>query len=104
MAASHCVEFYCKVKPYDQPLEPGRIAFALANPSNFRRLHFALIAPKHNDWLGHGYGMPCSGTDVAEGDIVVPEAMYGNRQWEDSERALAWIQGELERQGVKLEG
>lgn len=106
MAASGVYEAYCKVKPYDQPLEPSRIAFALANPANFRRLHFALIEatpPAVNDWLSFGYGTPTNGTDVQEGNVVVPEAMYGQVQWESPERAIAWIKDILVAQGVRLE-
>lgn len=86
-----------KVKAYDQPMEPSRIAFALVNTSTFRRLGFALMG-RH--W---SHGIP---TDFKPEDttIYVPcSYLYADGvDWESLASVETWVIGKLAEQGVLL--
>jgi hypothetical protein len=97
---------YIRVKAYDQPLEPARVAFALAHPSTFRRLDFSLIEQsKVATRLGSGYGVPVDAPkSVREEASLYLGRMQGwqHAEWSSPEYAEAWVLAELAKQGVVL--
>jgi len=96
-----------RVKPYDQPLDLARIAFACAHPSMLRRIGFALTEQLPSAYLEQvgpdaAYGYPAAAPHD-EGDIYLGEAMYGNVQWTSPDAAVAWVKDAIRAQGVTVE-
>lgn len=99
---------YTRVKAYDQPLEPARVAYALAHPSVQRRLGFSLmeqarpdIAQRLSSWYGISVDAPKS---VREEASLYLGKLQGttNIAWSSPEQAEAFVLAELARQGVVL--
>jgi hypothetical protein len=95
-----------KLKAYDQPLDPPRIAFALAHPSSLRRLGFRMLETSHESMeilVHRSYGYPVD--YVPDGTSVYVEKCRSDGPipwWHDSARAEAWILARLAKQGVTL--
>jgi hypothetical protein len=95
-----------KLKAYDQPLDPPRIAFALAHPSSLRRLGFRMLETSHESMSGlvnHCYGYPVD--YVPDGTSIYAEKCRADGPitwWRDPARAEAWILARLAKQGVTL--
>lgn len=99
---------YTRVKAYDQPLEPARVAYVLAHPSVQRRLGFSHmesarpnIARRLSDHYGISVDAPKS---VREEASLYLGRMQGFQhvEWSTPEHAEAWVLAELARQGVVL--
>lgn len=93
-----------KVKAYDQPIDPARLAFALCHPSMFRRVFFSAwehTSPATQKLMGSCYSYPCD-YDLHDGAIYVGKALLGEVQWTSPEGAEAWILGQLAAQGVVI--
>lgn len=99
--------FLVKVQDADQPLNKGRIMFALAHPAMPRQMGFSIkdTAPAHLGerfgFRGGGYGsaprtvLPSDLDINAENAIIVPDFGYGEPWTETS--SVKWIMTQLER-------
>ena len=93
------------VKQAEQPLDLGRVTYALAHPSAVRRLAFAWMDTVKDEvfsHLGSGHGYPTDIRDTKEYDIYIPASELWNVQWQSVESATAWILQSLKEQGVSL--
>jgi hypothetical protein len=97
-----------KVKAFDQPLDPGRIAFALAHPAMLRRLCFSMMEQSDESIAkfvtsSHSYGYP---TDWQPDDcsIYVGSSRYWDTgaDWTSPESCEAWVLARLAQQGIIL--
>lgn len=90
------------VKPSDQPLDLGRMAFALAHPACFRRLIFSCM--EANPRLSPGYGTPTQYTKYSDDPKIVyfGRALYPEETWTDPKLAEAWVIEQLKSHGVEL--
>lgn len=98
---------HIRVKAYDQPLDPARVAFALVHPSTFRRFMFALQEGARPDLakrsLGvSGYGCVTNAVKEDDTSIYLPAMFYGDERWESEDSAETWILAILAKQGVEL--
>lgn len=99
-----------RVKAYDQPLDMSRVAFALVNAANTRRLHFALQeSTRHEICVGKGigthagaYGYPTDAPKHDDTSVYLPAMVYGDPRWASEDSAEAWILSMLAEQGVVL--
>lgn len=90
------------LKAAGQPLDLDRVIFALAHPSNFRRLVFSCWEGcLEFESYGTGYGSP-SRDATDKGDIYFKSAMYGEPAWTNPDSATAWIIEELKKQGITV--
>lgn len=98
------VEFRAKVKEAGQPLDMGRVMFALAHPSSLRRLGFRVLElSKHPDWTTVNYGFPADvATDRDRGDIYIPKSYFGEPQWTDEETTIKWVIEQLRAQNITV--
>ena len=92
------------IKDADQNLDLDRLVFSLAHPACFRRLGFSVLESSETfaKDCGGSYGCPTSVDTPC--DIKVPESSWSDSQWLSEDTAIAWITGELKKQGVHLEG
>lgn len=102
------VETYVTIKTPDQPMDLGRVGFALAHPATFRRLAFRLWEGQSQalvdacGFRSHG-GYGCIAPSVAmTGDVVIGSSMYGEAEWTNPASARAWVAAELAKQGVNV--
>lgn len=90
------------LKDYDQPIDVGRISFALCNSSTNRRLMFAacekLIPESKREYISGYGGTPDSENEIA-GDIHLPRFEYG---FESQAAVTEWVIEKLKEQGVHL--
>jgi hypothetical protein len=93
------------VKKTDEPMNVARIAFALAHPSMFRRMTFAVMETcpdaksMHCD-SGGSYGSPSETPEKLRGEIHFGNMRYGQDQWSTDEKAEAWALAELRKLGL----
>ena len=85
-----------KVKAYDQPIEPSRLAFALVSPSICRRFSFRLAEQlpqslQHVAGYDNGYGQPQRYPHIPKDALYIDKAHLYESQWSSTEGALAWI-------------
>lgn len=94
------------IKAADQPLDIGRIAFALANPACLRRLFFSNTEHAPSDIFiflpSYGYPSDFPKATIAEYDIYCGKAGLWEPQWSDTSAAEAWILKTLAEQGVSI--
>jgi hypothetical protein len=99
---------YVRVKAYDQPLEPARVAFALAHPARQRRLGFRLMEqarPEISRRLSMHYGISVDAPKSVreEASLYLGRMQgYNHEEWSTPAFAEAFVLGELARQGVVL--
>lgn len=95
-----------KVQDADQPMNMGRVMFALAHPTMLRQLGFGVedqedAKTREIFGIGRAYGtfpysIEVSDADInAENAIVLPELKYSD-SW-DRASAVEWVQTQLER-------
>jgi len=91
-----------RVKPAAQPLDVGRMIFALAHPACFRRLGFGLKEQRPDvlQLIGKNYGRPMPFTRAPAGAMVVQHGMSGDPHWQDTEAVRRWVRTQLAAQGV----
>lgn len=103
--AGGTTETWVRVKESDEPLHLNNLIFHLAHPASLRRLVFS--AWEHLDDArrqasgfidGRGYGSPKQTED--QGDIYLGRISSAS-DWGE-QRAVAWIIGQLEAQGIEL--
>ena len=94
-----------KVKDYDQPLDMGRVAYALVHPSMFRRHIFSAMERSPQEVVESvthcSYGMPTDSAH-AEDEVYIGKALLGDSQWLDPASAESWIIDQLKAQGIEL--
>lgn len=97
-----------RVQRADEPIDIGRLGFALAHPSSLRRIGFRAVetlvktsyVAKPLEW---GYGTDPGGVDIrqldeAENTIVVPSLSYKDRaDWAKEEFCIQWVNDQLDR-------
>jgi hypothetical protein len=101
-----------RVQQANEPIDLGRLGFALAHPSSLRRIGFrcaeALVTTSRvATGLGYGYGYGTGQVDVsqldeAENTITVPNLgrsryLGGTCRWEDEDFQVQWVQDQLAR-------
>lgn len=99
-----------KVKSFDQPLDMGLLAFALAHPATLRRLMFAAqecADPSIVKYVTHSnsYGYPTENDAAkAEAGIYLPGSKLWDSaaDWTSPESVETWILAELAKQGIVL--
>jgi hypothetical protein len=103
-------EVYVPLKAADQPLEVGRIAYALAHPAVFRRLAFSVrekdAASLHEfkTNLGRGSMMPAEVKHKKKhADILIEKSLLGEPQWTNAPATIAWILQTLKEQGIQID-
>lgn len=98
------IQFRTVIKTADQPLDIGRLAFAVGHRSMFRRIMFSCLEqnPAERTADGGRYGMPHQLDAEHQGDIYIDCAGYGDPQWENPEIAQQWIVAQLKKQGVEI--
>lgn len=100
------LSYVIKVQDADQPLNMGRVMYALAHPTMLRQLIFALEHQENDDviWkfsIGSGYGHAPYGATIddlninIENAIILPE-LRSNSGWSEEE-SVAWIKEQLNR-------
>lgn len=102
----HRLSYSIKVQDADQPLNMGRVMYALAHPTMLRHLGF--IAEHQEDAaaqsafrVGSSYGHPSYAVEIddlninVENAIILPPLM-SNSGWEEAE-AVAWIKSQLKK-------
>lgn len=102
------------VKAFDQPLDMGRIIFAIAHPSMMRRLGFRVAelgspAMQKRTHVGSGYGYP-AGPEQARllteynltPDIYFSAAGLYDKQWRNEAATQKWVLETLKAQGVNV--
>lgn len=105
-------DYRIQVKASDQPLDMGRVAFALGHPSMLRRLGFHAIATlpdKPGGGLyraraarGYNFCAPAKLPDLDTWDIGFSEMHSLDRQWAEPGKAETWVLAELKKQGIEL--
>ena len=106
----YTLDILVTVKEYDQDLDMGRLAFALANVSMCRRCEFHIMETMPAEFrtalsaLGTGgsYGYPAPMPASERGDMYIGESYYGEPHWENVESTRKWIMDTLRKQGVQL--
>lgn len=98
-------EAWVTLKAPEQPLDLPRLAFALAHPSSFRRIMFA-IGEGWPEWAREIFGIPAYYWSTAEpddkGDLFIAPADLFRRWVSDPTTARAWVVSTLKTQGVHL--
>ena len=101
------------LKPFNQTADVDRLAFFLADPSAFRRLHFSWMEAQPREvrrimWVepSSGYGMPIElpSSEITDKDIYLGCANLNSKQWTSLELAQDWIKESLKRYGVQFYG
>lgn len=102
-------KWYCQtvlVKPFEQPLDLPRVAYAIGHPSVLRvhtfRLYERMGVEDSYEWRSVGYGAPADVPDEQRGDIYVGRMHFSDPQWRDPRAAQAWIVEQLKSAGVTL--
>jgi len=102
----HTIQTSVRVKNAGASLDIERIAYAIAHPSSFRRLTFAIweLAPPEARRAcgiskGEGYGQPWDWT--VEDAIYIPAS--NSMDHRDSTQRIAWVKEQLKAQGVTFE-
>lgn len=91
------------LKPAEQDMDFGRMVFALAHPSTFRRLGFSCFeADPLMSEVGSGYGNPGDADASERGDIYIGRSYYGEPQWTNQESVIKWILETLKGQGITI--
>lgn len=94
------LSYMIEVQRANEPLDMGRVMFALAHPTMLRRLGFAVEEHENKTIrntfnIGHGYGsIPYAAREsdlpeIAGTSIVLPE-LWPNEDWSEA-AALTWI-------------
>lgn len=100
------LEVYTTIKNAGEALNPMSIAFALAHPAALRRFGFACMEEIPNqdflDAIGIPgcYGFACEASHP--GDIYIPSAKAGFREWADTGLARKWVMEIMKEQGLVL--
>lgn len=98
----HRIHAAARVVSAGEPLDLGRLIFAVAHPLMLRRLWFAVWDAQHPDlasWVrDERYGVPshCLAEDLPEevtDPYVFPYLQPGDPQWTDMDTALDWCHG-----------
>jgi hypothetical protein len=99
------------VKSEGQPLDIGRLAFAIAHPAMLRRIFFSVEENETNAVRkvfgfahGTGYGFVGEIPDAWRGDVYLSGADLRSLHWSTPERAVAWVVDRLRAIGVTLDG
>jgi len=97
-----------KLKAYDQPLDMGRLAFALAHPGMLRRLCFSAAEsadPSIVRWVSHAnsYGYPAEYTPEGT-SIYLPGSKLWDKDcnWTSPESVEVWLLAQLAKQNIIL--
>lgn len=95
------------VKEPSQPFDPGRLAFALCNPSMLRRFHFGILETAEPHILsaisipgGYGYAREFPPALKPKCDIYIPAGMGINMM--DHKQMEQWLFTQLQNCGIKL--
>jgi len=102
--------FSVRVKAFDQKLDMGRIAFALAHSATLRRFGFRMNESAHHSIVreigssAYSYGYPAEFDKLGETSLYLPAAKGWDNDvdWTSVESAEAWILAKLAEQGVVL--
>ena len=98
-----------KVKAAGQPMDLGRLAYAMAHPSFLRQVGFGWLDHVQSKGYAVGkadcYGIPGAMPDSCLGDVGNPPMLYGgdDRFGRDARAALDWIKDVLKKQGVEID-
>ena len=103
-AGYEALELRVKVKDAGQPLDMGRVMFALAHPSSLRRLGFRVVElSQHKNWSAANYGFPADIADGRDkGDLYIAKSYYGEPQWTDEQETIKWVIETLRSQNVTV--
>jgi hypothetical protein len=103
----HSSTILVTLKDYGDPIDLDQITMALAHPSTFRRLGFAVwetCSETMRDKCGfrehEGYGQQGDLPKEQQGDIYLEKMTYGDERWETPENATAWAHKKLKELGV----
>lgn len=99
--------YMVKVQAADQPLDMGRIMFALAHPTMLRQLFFSAEHSEDDPIragfnIGHGYGhapydlRPADFTDTDTHNAIILPPLMDNGGW-NVDQSARWIEQELTR-------
>lgn len=97
-----------KVKTAGQPLDMGRVMFALAHPSSLRRLGFRAIEVWEESRFLSSMGTYAMMGDIPEdsphrGDIYIPGIHWGgDPTWTDQKKTRQWVIDRLREQGITI--
>ena len=102
----HSVVTRVLVKAAGQPLDMGRVMFAVGHPSSLRRLWFRWLERQEKEVrfpFRFGYGIPNDlEEDSDRGDIYVGKSLFGEPQWTDEQQAIAWVIKTLRKQNINV--
>jgi len=92
------------VKQADQPLDMGRMLFAIAHPGMLRRLTFHMMDTEPTEVAQaidarRSYGSPTEPSFKDKFDIYIGSSTYGQFDWNNPE---PWIIERLKEQGVEV--
>jgi hypothetical protein len=113
VGARHKAVTMIKVKEAGQPLDMGRVMFALGHPSSLRRLWFRWLERQDAlllKLIGSGYGIPTDldKADMPEemhhlmGDIYIGKSLLGEPQWTNEQATTEWIIKQLRKQNIRI--
>lgn len=106
-------ENWVKVKDHNQPIDMGRLMYALAHQTMLRRLGFAIQETAPTDYLQNwgdstlariNYGAPAAIEEADWGDIYVDSTSIADAyiNWNDTKAVVGWVLGKLKAQGLEL--
>lgn len=95
------------VKGEGEPLNPGKVAYALGHPSMLRRLLFCHYENSQADsrqafGVGYGYGRPSDIPEQYRGEVHLDKAGSWDAQWRNPQTAMTWIMERLAELGVLI--
>ena len=97
-------ETWCTIKAPDQDLDLSRLIFAVAHPSMFRRIMFAIAetfpVDVRNAVVSGCYWSPSEALD--QGDLYFGCAKWSDPNWANPTSARKWLAKTLQDQGIEL--
>lgn len=101
---------FLNIKDEGAPLDMARVMFTLASPAMLRRILFAAwenepasIIQEFGYHSYSGYGSPADIPKDLQGDVYLPKAHYGDKQWHDPKVAVDYVLDQLRSLGVLRE-
>ncbi len=100
-------ETYIRLKDFDQNLDNGVLAFALAHPATLRCLEFSISEQMPGDvrsliGVPGNYGVPADIQTANQGDIYIGKSHGHDSQWSTADGAEKWVIDQLKKQGISL--
>lgn len=96
------------IKGEGEPLDSGKVAYALGHPSMLRRLIFCHYENAEDDsrrasGVGYGYGTPTDTPAMFRGEVHLDKAGSWDAQWANPVAAMNWIMSRLAELGLLME-